>query len=95
MTKGKLIVNDGSFFLAKTISEEAPHFAKYIVNCIDASFKNGTAVIELYGGTYGYDFSLKPEGGDSSYIAEGCMVTAKEQDGKTVYGGDQARHRVV
>ena len=50
VTKGMLTVNDGNFKQAKTIAGDAPDFANYVVNCIDASFKNGTAVIELRGG---------------------------------------------
>lgn len=70
---GKLTINGGFFDLAKTIKQVAPQYAKYIVNCIDAAFNDGTAVIELRGGTFGYDFSNKPEGGDSSYVAEGFV----------------------
>ena len=60
-------------------------FAKYVVNCIDANFKDGTAVIELRGGTYTYDFSANPEGEDTSYVAEGYGVVQTTEGDRTVY----------
>lgn len=78
---GLLTVNDGTFEQAETIASDASDMAHYVVNCIDASFKNGTAVIELRGGTYCYDFSNKPEGSDTSYVANGYISNLDEVSG--------------
>lgn len=76
--KGSFIAYNGNFNLASTISNiqnSATAYAKYIVNCIDAAFKDGTAKVQLIGGTYGYDFSNKPEGEGTTYIPSGYNVT--------------------
>lgn len=76
--KGSFIAYNGNFNLARTISNiqnSATAYAKYIVNCIDAAFKDGTAKVQLIGGTYGYDFSNKPEGEGTTYIPSGYNVT--------------------
>lgn len=78
---GMLTVNDGVFEQADTVASQAPTLAKYVVNCIDNDFKDGTAVIELRGGTYCYDFSSMPEGLDTSYVANGYSSNPGE-DGK-------------
>ena len=83
--RGSLVVNGGSFFLAETVGEVAPGQAKYIINCIDAAFKDGTATVELRGGTYGYDYTAYPEGEGTTYVADGCFVVEEELGGKTVY----------
>ena len=72
--KGTLAVEDGFFDLAPTCKSQVPEYVKYAINCIDASFKDGTAKIFLYGGTYTFDFSNNPEGGETSYVAEGYHV---------------------
>lgn len=79
---GLLTVNDGNFEQAETIADDAPGYANYVVNCIDSSFKDGTAVIELRGGTYCYDFSNKPEGSDTTYVANGYLSKLDETSGK-------------
>ena len=68
---GSLIINDGHFTLSQTISTAVPGQAKYIVNCIDENFRDGTATMELRGGTYGYDYSKYPEGKGTTYVPEG------------------------
>lgn len=68
---GSLIVNDGNFSLSQTISTAMPDWAVYVVNCIDANYKDGTATIELRGGTYGYDYSKYPEGEGTTYVPDG------------------------
>lgn len=65
---GVLTVLDGTFKQAATIESAAPNYAKYVINCIDSNYTNGTARIYLKGGTYCYDFSNNPEGAGTSYI---------------------------
>lgn len=76
--EGTLTVEDGFFDLAPTCKSQVPGYLKYSINCIDASFKNGTAKIFLYGGTYTFDFSNNPEGGETTYVAEGYISQAQE-----------------
>lgn len=72
--KGSFIAYNGNFNLARTISNiqnSATAYAKYIVNCIDAAFKDGTAKVQLIGGTYyipsGYNVT---ESNGSYFISE-------------------------
>lgn len=81
VTNGALRINDGFFDLAPTCKAQVPGYANYIVNCIDASFKAGTATIEIYGGTFvNCDYSKDPEGAGTSYVADGYVVTSNKQD---------------
>ena len=83
---GALIVNGGYFDLAETCKADAfDSMAKYIINCIDANFKNGSAKITLNGGRYTYNFSLNPEGEGTTYIADGSFVNAVEENGEIYY----------
>lgn len=50
--KGNCTINGGHFELADTIKEAAPQYSTYLINCIDASISDGTAVININGGTF-------------------------------------------
>ena len=79
--EGSLTVNGGFFDLAPTCKSQVPGYANYVVNCIDASFKAGTATIEIYGGTFvNCDYSKDPEGAGTSYVVDGYVVTSSKQD---------------
>lgn len=81
---GHAIINGGFFDL----TDAAPAtFAHSIVNCIDANYKNGTATIEIKGGTFvNFDPSANPEGTGTSYVADGYKVVSEKQDnGDTWY----------
>lgn len=69
--KGTLTILDGTFKLAKTVAEDKPEQAKYVVNAIDANWKNDSANISIQGGSFCFDPSDNPEGEGSSYVAEG------------------------
>ena len=57
-----------------------PQYAKYVVNVIDDNYKNGTAVIQIMGGTFvNFDPSANPEGEGTSYVADGYTVVSEEQ----------------
>ena len=48
----------------------------YLLNCIDAAFKAGTAKMEVTGGTfYGFDPSANPEGEGTTYVKTGYVST--------------------
>lgn len=85
--KGSLEINGGFFDMAPTCKEQAPHYAKYVVNCIDASWKDGTATISIKGGTFvNFDPSANPEGEGTTYVAEGYkVVSARQENGDTWY----------
>ena len=85
--KGSLEINDGFFDMAPTCKAQVPQYAKYIVNCIDANYKNGTATISIKGGTFvNFDPSAGPEGAGTSYVADGYKVVSAEQsNGDTWY----------
>ena len=85
--KGTLTINGGFFDMAPTCKTAVPQYAKYVVNCIDAAYKNGTAKIAIYGGTFvNFDPSADPEGAGTSYVADGYTVVAEEQaNGDTWY----------
>ena len=55
----------------------------YMLNCIDAAYKAGTAKMEVSGGTfYGFDPSANPEGTGTSYVKVGYVV---KDNGNSVY----------
>ena len=81
---GQLTIYDGTFMQAETIGTEAPNYAKYVINCIDASFANGTARIYALGGTYCFDPSDKPENSETTYVPEGYTATKNNNGTYTV-----------
>ena len=82
---GELIVNDGYFDLAETCKAEVfDSMAKYIVNCIDSAYEDGTAKITLNGGTYTYDYSVSPEK-SGTYLADG-LISYKTEEGAYTIG---------
>lgn len=81
--KGGLIINDGTFLMAPTCKEKVPQYAKYIINCIDAAWKDGSATVSIKGGTFGHDYSHSPEGEGTSYLAPGY---APVNNGDGTYG---------
>ncbi len=81
VTEGVLDIYSGTFIQAETIAEAAPNYAKYIINCKDANFKDGTAVINVYGGSHGFDPSATPEGSDTTYVADGYVSALDESTG--------------
>ena len=78
--KGSLEINGGFFDMAPTCKAQVPQYAKYIVNVIDAAYKDGSATITIKGGTFvNFDPSADPEGAGTSYVADGYKVVSKEQ----------------
>lgn len=84
---GALVINGGFFDMAPTCKAAVPQFAKYIINCIDAHYKDGSATIEIKGGTFvNFDPSANPEGAGTSYVADGYKVESEVKDnGETWY----------
>lgn len=83
VTKGSLIINGGSFDLCQANKDKKPEQAKYVINCIDKAWGDGTATISVTGGSFCYDYyHNSPETTGSSYIANGYIVI--EKDGQYV-----------
>lgn len=82
--KGTLVIKDGFFDFAKTANASAPaEYKKYIINAIDANWKNGSANITIYGGTFGHNYSVSPEADGKLYLPDGYGVV-QEGDYYTV-----------
>ena len=81
--KGLLTINGGTFSLLQKWGGKST----YLINCIDANWKNGTAKVAIKGGTFSdFDPSKSPEGADTSYLADGYKVVSKEVSGSdTLY----------
>ena len=83
---GKAVINGGFFDLAPTIKADAPQYACYLINCIDSGYKDGTASVEIRGGTFvGFDPSANPEGPGTSYVADGYKVVSEVHGSETWY----------
>ena len=78
--KGGLVINDGTFLMAPTCKEQVPQYTMYIINCIDAAWKDGSATVSIKGGTFGHDYSNSPEGAGTSYLAPGYASVANGDD---------------
>ena len=84
--KGMLEINGGFFDMAPTCKGQVPNYAKYVVNAIDANYKNGTAKISIKGGTFvNFDPSDNPEGEGTSYVADGYKVVSETHGSETWY----------
>ena len=84
--KGSLEIKGGFFDMAPTCKAAVPQYAKYVVNCIDAAYKDGTATISITGGTFvNFDPSANPEGAGTSYVADGYKVVSAPQTNGDVW----------
>ena len=84
--KGSLEIKGGFFDMAPTCKAAVPQYAKYVVNCIDAAYKDGTATISITGGTFvNFDPSANPEGAGTSYVADGYKVVSETQTNGDVW----------
>lgn len=86
---GSLTITGGSFDLANTIKvAAADEYAKYIINAIDANWKDKTAQISIAGGTFGYDYFSCPSESTGTYVADGYEMV-RNDDG--TYGVQVAK----
>jgi len=71
--EGTLSVKGGTFDL----HQKWEGSSKYLFNCIDDAYANGSANVAISGGTFvGFDPSVSPEGEGTSYLAPGYAPTA-------------------
>ena len=80
--KGTLIINDGSY--ACEPYSDAKYGYKFLINCIDAAHKDGTAKIFIKGGTFAYfdPADSESENPHGNFVAEGYIST-KAADSNT------------
>ena len=81
VTRGTLTIYDGTFIQGKAISEVLPQYAKYVINCIDRYFADGSARIYAKGGRYCFDPSANPENSEITYVPDGCVCEKDEASG--------------
>ena len=86
---GKAIINGGFFDLASTVKKVAPQYVTYLINGIDDNFANGSAEIEIRGGTF---VNVNPAESWSeiekpiSFVADGyTVISAKQSNGDVWY----------
>ena len=82
--QGTLVVNDGFFQVAPDIGT---HDYRYVLNCVDANYENGTAKIIVKGGTYvNFDPSDNgAEGEHTNFVANGYKVVSEAHGADTWY----------
>ena len=81
---GTLVINGGTFGVSTSMAAAHPNEFKYIINAIDANWKQWET-INIYGGNFAYDYGQDAENG-GSYAAPGYTFTAN-QDG--TYGATE------
>ncbi len=82
--QGTLIVNGGFFQVAPDIGT---HDYRYLLNCIDENYQNGTAQIIVKGGTFvNFDPSNNTaEGSGTNFVADGYTVISAVHGSDTWY----------
>ena len=82
--QGTLIVNGGFFKVAPDIDT---HDYRYVLNCVDASYKNGSAKIIVKGGTFvNFDPSNNgAEGAGTNFVADGYSVISETKSNGEVW----------
>ena len=79
VVKGTLNVNAGTFKVDLSEYTDANGNASYLLNCTDANYKNGTAVVNVNGGSfYKFNPANNAAEGANTNFAEGKTVTEAE-----------------
>lgn len=83
--EGTLVINGGTFAVEPYSSPDYGY--KFLLNCIDANYKNGTAKIIVKGGTFvNFDPSNNAaEGEGTNFVAEGYKVVSEQHGTDTWY----------
>ena len=83
--KGTLIINGGTF--ACEPYDNPVYGYKYLINCIDSAWKDGSAKIEIYGGTFiNFDPSdSASENPHGNFVADGYKVVSEAHGDDTWY----------
>ena len=83
--KGTLIINGG--FFACEPYDNPDYGYKFLINCVDAAYQNGTAKITIYGGTFvNFDPSdSASENPHGNFVADGYKVISETQSNGEVW----------
>ena len=86
VTTGTLTILGGTFRLVNIEMDEEDllYMSKFVVNCIDSNFANGTARIYIKGGSFCFDPDGKPEASDITYVPAGYESVQTENGMWTV-----------
>ena len=84
VTKGELTINGGEF---KVTGDE--YGATYLLNCIDANYKDSSAKISVKGGTFhGFNPEANAaEGKGTNFVSDGYVVKQEPENVWTVFAG--------
>lgn len=82
---GKTII-EGGYFQASPSTPDSRPAQTWTLNLLNSAYQNGTASIEVRGGTF-VDFDPSHPNTDdaASYVPEGYVVNSKEENGHTIY----------
>lgn len=86
--EGTINVYGGTFKLLGDSQLDPKGHEKFLLNCYDANYLNGTAKMNVYGGKF-YNFNpaetYGEPGGPVSYVAPGYHVVESQEDGVSVF----------
>lgn len=93
--KGSLTINGGAFSLLQKMTDGKGE-NRYLINCIDNAYADGSANVAISGGTFvGFDPNVSPEqkvdGKTSSFAAPGVGITKNENGSFTAVDGMTAQ----
>ena len=93
--KGSLTINGGAFSLLQKMTDGKGE-NRYLINCIDNAYADGSATVAISGGTFvGFDPNVSPEqkvdGKTSSFAAPGVGITKNENGSFTAAAGMTAQ----
>ena len=83
--EGELTVNGGTFSVQQVFSQNQPY--QFVLNCYDASYKNGTAKITVNGGSFvGFNpRNCEAEGKGTNFCSAGCKVAVDSTNDPATY----------
>ena len=78
--KGELTINNGYFDAEAFVS---PYGYDFIINCIDAAYKDGTAKVAIKGGYFAHfdPANNKAEGAGTNFVADGFVSVTSDKSG--------------
>lgn len=92
VTEGEAEIKGGTFSIKQKYYDDPTKPYEFVINCYDASYRNGTASVTITGGSF-ENFNpanCKAEGLGTSFVPEGyCSKISDSQDGKTIYTVNQ------
>ena len=72
---GELTIKGGTYKIQQLGNANVQGGYGYVINCLDANYKNGSAKVSIEGGTfYGFNPADNPEGAGTTYVADGYTV---------------------